>query len=360
MKRIVNIVFIGFCMLMLIQSCTKELSEESIGLSGIAQGTLTDSLGNCKNSIVKGRYVIDTTLTDSNYVIANVNFTVTGKYKIFSDTVNGMWFLDSGYALATGPTTVKLKGKGTPLLPGSSDFVLTFGNSFCKFTVTTLGPNNGSSSLDYLPTTPNGYITYSLMGNFSGALNDTLRATISPSTFINSGKTFYRYQVTPLGGENYYAKESGTYYTIGTPEFEYIAIYDTIVTPAGGATPTILYPYLKDNVSPTSSNASWTTDSLRAGYINNGTTMVYGWARLKMTILSTGGSANFLGTIYTSIIKVKRELQFKPDSGGSNATFTTLVSGELSYAKGIGLVDQVIDLGQGRTQSVTISKFKGL
>ncbi|MBR2649719.1 MAG: hypothetical protein IKD55_12810 [Sediminibacterium sp.] len=361
MKRIINIVVFGFCMLMLVQSCTKEMSEETIGLSGTAQGTLTDSLGNCKNSLVKGRYVIDTTLTDSNYVIANVNFTVTGKYKIFSDTVNGMWFLDSGYALATGPTTVKLKGRGTPLLPGSSDFVLTFGNSYCKFTVTTLGPNNGSSSLDYLPTTPNGYITYNLIGNFSGAINDTMRATISSSTFINSGKTFYKYLSTPYNSENYYAKESGTYYTIGTPEFEYIAIYDTIVYPAGGIQPTILYPYLKDNVSPTSSNASWTTDSLRVGLLNHSTgTYTYGWGRLKITILSTGGSANYLGTTYSNIIQLKREMQFKPDSGGSTASFTTFISAQLSYAKGIGLVDQVIDLGSGQTQSLTIKKFKGL
>lgn len=318
-------------------------------------------MGNCKNSLVNGRYVIDTTLTDSNYVIANVNFTVTGKYKIYSDTVNGMWFLDSGYVLATGPTTVKLKGRGTPLLPGSSDFVLSFGNSKCKFTITTLGPNNGSSCLDYLPTTANGYITYNLIGNFSGAINDTLRATISASTFINSGKTFYSYLTTPYIGANYYAKEPGTYYTIGTPEFEYIAIYDTIVTPAGGRTPTILYPYLKDNVSPTSAGASWTTDSLRAGILNRTTsTYSYGWARLKITILSTGGSASFLGTTYTNIIQVKREMQFKPDSGGSSASFAPLISGVLSYAKGIGLVDQVINVAPNQTQSVTIKKFNGL
>ncbi|MHA4875370.1 hypothetical protein, partial [Enterococcus faecium] len=85
------------------------------------------------------------------------------------------------------------------------------------------------------------------------------------------------------------------------PEFEYIAIYDTIVYPAGGIQPTILYPYLKDNGSPTSSNASWTTDSLRVGLLNHSTgTYTYGWGRLKITILSTGGSANYLGTTYSN------------------------------------------------------------
>jgi hypothetical protein len=354
MKRIIHILVVGFCLLMFIQSCTKEMSEETIGLRGTAEGVLTDSLGNCKNATIKGKYVIDTALTDSNYVIVAVNITVTGKYRIFSDTVNGMWFLDSGFALSTGATTVKLKGKGTPLLPGSSDFIVSFGNSFCKFTVTTLGPNNGSSTLDYLPITANGYITY----DFVGVLNDTLRATISPNNFVYptvSGKTYYKYQTAPYGGENYYAKENGTYYTLGAPEFEYLAIYDTIVNNEN-----IVMPYLKDNIASTSPNASWTTDSLRAGYLTNNTTMVYGWARLKITILSTGGSANFLGTVYSNIIKVKREMQFKPDSGGSGATFSTLLSGELSYAKGIGLVDQVIDLGSGSTQSLTIKKFNGL
>jgi hypothetical protein len=351
MKRIIHFLVVGFCLLLFVQSCTKEMSEETIGLRGTAEGVLTDSLGNCKNSTVKGRYVIDTSLTDSNYVIVNVNITVTGKYRIFSDTVNGMWFLDSGFALSTGATTVKLKGKGTPLLPGSSDFILSFGNSFCKFTVTTLGPNNGSSTLDYLPTTANGYITY----EYLGVINDTLRATISPFTFVNSGKTFYKYGITPHGGESYYAKEPGTYYTLSTPEFEYLGIYDTIVNNVN-----IVIPYLKDNVSPTSIAASWNSDSLRAGFIDNNNVMVYGWARLKFTILSTGGSANYFGTTFSNIIKVKREMQFKPDSGGTSATFTTLLTGELSYAKGIGLVDQVIDLGGGDKQSLTIKKFNGL
>ena len=114
-----------FCMFM---ACNKELSLENGGFAGTAQGELVDSLGNCKNVTIRGSYMVDTALTNNNYVLVNVNFTATGKYKIFTDTVNGMWFLDSGFAISVGPSVVKIKGKGTPILGKKTDFFLIFNN----------------------------------------------------------------------------------------------------------------------------------------------------------------------------------------------------------------------------------------
>src|SRR5882757_5427770 len=128
---------------LLFQACKKELSLENGGFGGTAKGELVDSLGNCKNPTVVGTYKVDTPLTTtSNYIIINVNFTAQGKYKIYSDTVNGMWFLDSGFAISTGTTTIKLKGYGTPILPKTTDFALIFGNTLCSFSV----PVSGSGS----------------------------------------------------------------------------------------------------------------------------------------------------------------------------------------------------------------------
>ena len=95
-----------FCLFM---ACTKEYSVENGGFSGTAKGELVDSLGNCKNITVQGTYKVDTALTNNNYVLVNVNFTATGKYKIYTDTVNGMWFLDSGFAISIGASVVKIK-----------------------------------------------------------------------------------------------------------------------------------------------------------------------------------------------------------------------------------------------------------
>src|ERR1700752_2105627 len=85
-------------------ACTKELSvERKGGFGGIAQGELVDSLGNCKPAEIKGSYKVDPPLnTSTNYVNIKVNFTAQGKYKIYSDTVNGMWFIDSGFTVSTG------------------------------------------------------------------------------------------------------------------------------------------------------------------------------------------------------------------------------------------------------------------
>ena len=128
MKKItprLAIILSVFCLFM---ACKKELSLENGGFSGTAQGELVDSLGNCKNITIRGNYNVDTALTNNNYVLVNVNFTATGKYKIYTDTVNGMWFLDSGFAISTGQSVVKIKGKGTPILGKKTDFTLLFNN----------------------------------------------------------------------------------------------------------------------------------------------------------------------------------------------------------------------------------------
>ncbi|MGV3594678.1 MAG: hypothetical protein ACO1NK_05500, partial [Sediminibacterium sp.] len=92
MKKLTIQWILTICTVLLIVSCQKELSVEGKGLKGAAQGSLTDSSGNCKDADVRGEYVIDQPLTDSNYIVIKVNFTLQGKYKIYSDTVNGMWF----------------------------------------------------------------------------------------------------------------------------------------------------------------------------------------------------------------------------------------------------------------------------
>src|SRR3954471_14096671 len=81
--------------LVLFAACKKELSYENQLPQGPASGTLKSDSGNCRPVTIKGNYVKDSLLTDSNYVEVQVNFSAPGKYRILTDTANGFSFQDS-------------------------------------------------------------------------------------------------------------------------------------------------------------------------------------------------------------------------------------------------------------------------
>lgn len=319
-------------------ACQKEVSKEGTGLGGTAQGSLTDSSGSCKDADVRGDYVIDQSLTDSNYVIIKVDFTLQGKYKIYTDTVNGMWFIDSGFALTTGATTVKLKGYGKPILPNRADFVLSFNGSFCAFSVvtsTTGGSSGGGTSTDYFPNTLNSNWTYEYLPKL-GTL-DTFRATVSGQTVFFDNKVFKQYDTDPLGEAYYFSKDNaGNYYALSTTDFDYLFIFDSI---PGSF---ISYPFLKDNVA-----VGTTWESAEYGKVKFGTEV--GISKAVFTIMGKGISYSVLGTTYTDVISVKRDIQFKPDGG----SYRSLLEGTTYYAKGVGMIDQVIPVAN---QSVSLKK----
>ena len=102
------------------------------------------------------------------------------------------------------------------------------------------------------------------------------------------------------------------------------------------------------------------TDSLYVGADINGT-LQFGWAKLRITTISKGRQMSLLGTLYTDIITVRRDLYLKLD-GSPNYVPLNLQS-EHSYAKGIGLVDQRVfeSTATGSTiQSITIKGWNGL
>lgn len=362
MKRNFLFLYLLTAAVVLLTACAKELSSEGPGFGGTALGSLLDSSSNCKAAVIKGQYKELEALTDSNYVLVSVNFSTQGKYTIFTDTVNGMWFRDSGFAFVQGANTIKLKGYGQPILPGTFTFQVNFGNSTCLFNVTTIGSvNNGSSTNDYLPITANGYIDYELtpaFPNTAGGFIPQFRSTIStglyPQTYQTSTQNYTRY-TTNISDQVFFRKDgAGKYFQFGTPEFDYLYIYDTIVNNSRMA-----FVYLDESKNP---GQFYETDSLRVGIFNTTTNaMEYGWAKLRITTLLKGRQMSLLGTLYTDIITVKRELFYKPDAA-SNFLQLNLVA-ELSYAKGIGMVDQrVFEVSASGTtvQSITIKGWNGL
>lgn len=158
-------------------ACQKEYSLETGSAGGIAQGTLKDSLGDCQPITLRGIYFVDSTVTDSNYVTIQVNVTVPGSYVITTDIQNGYGFRDTGFFAVPGLNTIKLKAVGRPKQPITSDFTVSFGTSFCVFSVPALlsgGP---------------GAAVYTLSGSPAICTNAVVQGTYSKGIALNTTNT---------------------------------------------------------------------------------------------------------------------------------------------------------------------------
>lgn len=142
MKRLIFILIPALVVIFF--SCAKEKSFE-LGINTPSSGTLKDSLGDCDTIDIKGTYTEGTALTNSNTVLVAVTVTVPGTYKIATDTVNGFSFIDSGFFSQPGTYLVTLRGSGTPILSNSTDFTVTYGSSFCDFSIA-VAPGSGTGN----------------------------------------------------------------------------------------------------------------------------------------------------------------------------------------------------------------------
>jgi hypothetical protein len=302
--KILLIVFI----LAFFASCSKELSKETgIAAGGTAAGTLLDSSGNCQHIGVYGTYQMDSLLTDSNYVKVTINFKSAGKYKIYSDTANGFWFLDSAYVVNTGTQTVKVRAHGKPLLPTTTTFTMFFDSSVCNFVVYFIPPLTNS---DYFPTTIGSNWTYAI----NNSSTNTVTYTAKNSFFFDS-YTNYTYQLflsDKMDSSLYRKDGQGNYFTYGY-------IDDSTSYPLD-------YQFLKDYAAAGTTWSSAEVPSTRIG-VNT--------EKMNFTIIGTGLSVTYNGKTYSPVIKVKEDVIWKKTSG----TLTTYLSDYAYYAKGVGWIN---------------------
>lgn len=158
-------------------SCQKEYSLETGSTGGLALGTMKDSLGDCQPITLRGLYFVDSTLTDSNYAIVQVKITAPGSYTIKTDVQNGYSFKDSGYFATPGLISVKLKAKGRPILPITSDFTVSFGTSFCLFSVPAISGSTSPAAI------------YTLSGSASNCTNAVVQGSYTAGTALNATNT---------------------------------------------------------------------------------------------------------------------------------------------------------------------------
>lgn len=208
--------------LLLFAACQKEYSSE-IGGNGFATGSLKNVLGDCTPKHINGTYQQDSTLTDSNYVTIQVNFTSPGSYNIFTDTVNGFFFRDSAFIIDTGLQTIKLKGLGRAILSKTTDFVVTFDTSFCTFSVPVISAVNAVYTL---VASGNSCSNSNVAGSYQAGT--TLDASNLVSTLVN---------VTQIGG---YSITAGPVNGMTfTSQGNFTSTGQQTITLSGSGTPTV-------------------------------------------------------------------------------------------------------------------------
>jgi hypothetical protein len=179
--------FTSVFFLIFLISCQKEKSFEQ---GQLAKGSLQDSLGNCLLKTIAGTYTANKALADSNFIEVNVDVTQTGRYTIYTDTINGYFFRGTGVFTKLGTNTVTIKGSGTPGSAGTNDFTVFFDSSLCNVSVTVL-PNTGGSS---------GTAVYTLQGTGSSCMNATPSGTYTQGVVLtSSNKIDIQVNVTTVG-----------------------------------------------------------------------------------------------------------------------------------------------------------------
>lgn len=214
MRKSLLLSVIIFAAILLIQSCAKEYSVETGSNGTPATGSLLkDSNDMCLPPSIYGIYDTAKVLTDSNYVLINVNVTKPGFYKVYTDEQNGFSFADSGYFSVIGTKTIKLKASGTPILPITTDFVVNFDSTTCGFSIT-VTENAATDNSD-----PNAADT-------AWTFYDGTR------TFSGTVSTAYFYDVDSSGTSGHFFEFAGY-----IPNSSDTAIRVVIQTPAANALP---------------------------------------------------------------------------------------------------------------------------
>jgi hypothetical protein len=161
--------------LLFVSACKKEYSYELGGTS--SSGSLQSNVtGECLPKTVQGIYEAGTVVNGStNYIDIQVSVASAGNYRIYSDTVNGIFFQAKGTFASTGVNSVRLAGNGTPTNAGVQSFVITYDSTECSVAVTTV-PKGAAGPAEFtLSGGPGTCLDFNLSGNYivGQALNTT-------------------------------------------------------------------------------------------------------------------------------------------------------------------------------------------
>lgn len=263
-------------------ACQKETSLETGFSGGGAVGTLGSVAGQCDSTtVISGEYVKDSVLNATHFVTLRVNIANPGVYKITTATENGFSFYDSGYFINTGLQSIKLKAIGKPIAVKNTSFLVTFGESFCAFTIPVVD-------------TPNKNAIFKINSNGCGVLTSPgfrVNTPLNP----NTSTLVTRFDVTKAGNYNIKTRPrngmvfsaSGTFTNTGVSQTVVLRGTGTpltIGTPIAGSSSgkdTIFLIFATDTVcsyeitiNPDTTNTGTAADS--AWQFNQGSPFFYG------------------------------------------------------------------------------------
>lgn len=207
---------------MIFTACQKEKSFET-GTTPSAGLLQENASGDCLPKTVNGIYVEGTALkADSNYIDVQVNVTKAGSYTVYTDTVNGVYFRATGTFTSTGINTVRLKGNGTPVNDGISNFTVTYTTSSCLVPVTILPVGGAVNAVFTLAGSPGNCMNYVVAGNYVAGtpmaptntvvinVNVTTAGTYSITTAVSNGISFSGTGTLAVGAQTITLTASGT------------------------------------------------------------------------------------------------------------------------------------------------------
>jgi hypothetical protein len=332
-----NIYLLTALVLITIMACQKDYSYEGGILNSNAIGTLLDANGNCQDVTVKGYYLKDTAVTAKNYIVVKATFTSAGKYKLHSDTVNGVWFTmkDSSFTYGGVTQSITLKANGKPKAIGTFTNKVYLLNNFCLFNVI-VSPYKSpvsATETDYFPMVVDSKWVYDT--NTNSGTKDTVRFVVSNNIVNFNGKPYTSFISNARDTTSYWKDGSGKYYCYVTSlRKSFGLVFD--------------YKCLDDRLNV---GDSWITPDMTA-YIKikvdsigkyNGKDSTFKVTHILVTTILIRCTIDQKNITYKlpiqsldSIIVVKEEFLTR-DNSGNIATLGVLPDYQY-YAKGVGLV----------------------
>ncbi len=278
--------------LFLFAACQKELSFEQ---GGLAAGSLKDLSGNCLPVTPNGTYSVDSTLTDNNYVVIQVNFSAPGIYNISTDSSNGFSFQGIGSVKDTGLQNIRLTGTGKPAFAQLTNFEVVFDSSVCMFSISVSGDSAGGETAVYtLAGSPNACSNVNVSGTYQeGAfltianevsiqVNVTTIGSYVISSTPTNGMTFSSYgSFTETGVQTVTLQGLGTPGTAGTT---------TVPITAGGTS--CSFTVTVNSSTPPDADSAW--------QFNEGTNFYHGFidTALIHDVPDLGTALSFYGFSY--------------------------------------------------------------
>ena len=208
--RVFVVPFLGIILLSFF-SCKKEYSYEGGPLS--SGYLIRDLSNNCNLITASGNFIVGRSLTDSNFLQAQVHVNRKGPYNIKSDKLNGYSFAASGNFSDTGLALVKLVATGKPLNLEANLFTLQYDSSICQVQITvrdSLTNVVATTNPDHFPLAENNRWVYDDL-SYPG---DSIIVTITGKKLQNSS-TYYvtddYISFFPVTNQSYYRRVDSNY-----------------------------------------------------------------------------------------------------------------------------------------------------